>query len=78
MLHQIADFLSHLLRNIVSVVCFKYIGHAALAGLAVYSDYIGLVFSAYIMRIYQQVRARPLVRVICFNMVHSLGNSVLM
>ncbi len=77
-LDHVADFLSHLLWNGISEVLFQDICDAALAGLAVYPDDIGLVFSSHILRIDEQVWHGPCSEDLFLMPLHSLGNSVLM
>ena len=76
-LYHISDFFSHLLRYCISEVLFQNICYTALAGLAVDSDNIRLVFSSHILRIDRQIRHSPFVQLLVLSPFHTLGDSIL-
>ena len=77
-LDEVAEVFAHLLRHVDAVILFHDETYAALAGLAVDADDVGIVRAAHIMRIDVQVRAGPVLFVVFLAEVHALGDGVLM
>ena len=76
--HQIADFLSHRVRDPVAVIGFQDICDAALAGLAVDADHVRLIFAVDVVRIDRNIRYIPFVRFVFVPVMHALGDGILM
>ena len=74
-LDEVAEVFAHLLRHVDAVILFHDETYAALAGLAVDADDVGIVRAAHIMRIDVQVRAGPVLFVVFLAEVHALGES---
>ena len=77
-LDEVAEVFAHLLRHVDAVVLFHNEAYAALAGLAVDADDVGIVGAAHIMRVDVQIRAGPVLFVVFFAEMHALGDGVLM
>src|SRR5699024_7525075 len=75
---KISDLFLHLLREADSEALLQDIVHAALSGLAVDSDDVGVISSSNILRIDRKVRNGPLIAVMFFSPCHDFCDLILM
>ena len=77
-LHKIADLFTHRLRQCDTEVLLESVVYAALSGLRVDADDIGVIGTADILRIDGQVRNAPHIGLSVLTPLHSLCDGILM
>ena len=74
----IAHSLSHLWRQIQTILCLQNISYSTLTGLAIDTDHIRIIISSYICRINRQIWNCPVIRIFFFDPFHTFCNRILM
>ena len=77
-LDRVSNSLAHLGRKHVTKIMLEQISYAALAGLRIDADNVGLVFSSNVLRIDRKIRNGPIAAGVILAPLHSLCDSILM
>ena len=75
--HRVAHLFPHGIRKRYAEILFQNIIDAALAGLAVYADHIGIVRPSHILRIHREIGNAPDPEIFVLTPLHSLGDGIL-